>query len=717
MSESAEWRGAGVEHAGFISVDRELRVLFANAVARQTAPAESRETSADLAGRPLRDLVPPALREQVESSARRAIAQQMPLRFERHVDGHASGRWFDVSLQPSRDRVFIAVRDVTDSKLAESALRRSERRHTILADTGQLLESALSVQATLDQLAHLLVRWLCDWCVIYVPVPGGARRAMLAGRDPDTEALARRAIGDFHPESLETPVIRVLRTGRSILVSETPEGVIDAAQNGSSEYSRLLREHRPRSIINVPLAARGHTIAAIALVSSDDGRLFTDDDLSLAEEIARRAALAVDSARLYEEATRRALAESALRKAAAAVSAQLTIEPVLREIARNALVALDATGAFVERVDETSGQAVVVAAAGENAPPKGAATPYDGSFARHVVERGQPERIRDLSEPGRLVPRVLTDRCRGCPALVVPLLREEARGALFFIRAPGAAEFGDDEVERGALFGELAGLAFRKAYLLDLSERRRTDAEAASLARDEVLAVVSHDLRNPLHAIAMAASHLDEHVSALDSAKHHEQCGIIIRSSERMNRLIQDLLDVGRIDAQRFFIKRECHDPLQIAVETFDAFRPTAETRGFHARSDLHDGTRRIYVDRDRIMQALNNFLDNALKFAAAGSEIVLRVEPDPAKTGIRFSVADRGPGLTPDALSHVFDRYWQDESTAHKGAGLGLSIAKGIAEAHQGRVWAESTVDQGSTFHLWLPYSERCPPSPRESP
>jgi len=709
MSEGEGRHQKKLDGEGFVSVDQNLRVLFANAAMREVVNDGGPEGDKDLAGRALSDVMPSSLREQVQSFARRAIAEQTPLRFEQYLGN--GDRWFDVSLQPSPDQLFILFRDVTDAKLGERALRQSERRHAILADTGQLLESALSVQATLEQLAHLLVRWMCDWCVIYVPVAGGARRAMLAGRDPDTEALVRRTIGEIHPESLETPTIRVLRTGRSVLIAEATAAMIEAAENGSSEYKRLLRERPPRSIMNVPLLARGHTIAAMALVSTEEDRTYTKDDLMLAEEIARRASLAVDSARLYDEATRRALAESALRKAAAAVTARLTIDPVIREIARNALVALDAAGAFVERVDEQTKQAVVVATAGDHVPPNGASTPYDGSFARHVVERGQPERIGDLAEPGRLVPRVLTTRCRGCPALVVPLLREEARGALFFIRGQGSEPFGDDEVERGAIFGELAGLAFRKAFLLDLSERRRADAEAATLARDEVLAVVSHDLRNPLHAIAMAAGLLDEQAGVLDAAKHHEQCRMIIRSSERMNRLIQDLLDVSRIRAKRFTIKCDCESPLQIAEEAVAAFRSTAERRGVHLRPELHDGERPVDVDRDRIMQVLNNFLDNALKFGSEGSDIVVQVGPDSEGTGVEFSVADHGSGIAPGDLPHVFDRYWQEHSTAHKGAGLGLTIAKGIADAHHGRVWAESVVGTGSTFHLWLPYSDRCPP------
>src|SRR5262249_39079145 len=153
------------------------------------------------------------------------------------------------------------------------------------------------------------------------------------------------------------------------------------------------------------------------------------------------------------------------------------------------------------------------------------------------------------------------------------------------------------------------------------------DAEAATRARDEVLAVVSHDLRNPLHTIAMAASLLDDTSIGLDEAQRHEQCLIIKRSSERMSRLIQDLLDESRIEAQRFTVKCECENPWPLAEEAFEAFEPMAEARGLRLRRDIHDGTRPVYVDRDRIMQVLANFLDNALKFTPKGSEILLSVD------------------------------------------------------------------------------------------
>jgi signal transduction histidine kinase len=294
----------------------------------------------------------------------------------------------------------------------------------------------------------------------------------------------------------------------------------------------------------------------------------------------------------------------------------------------------------------------------------------------------------------------------------VPLVREGARGALFFVRGPDGAEFGDDEVERGAIFGELAGLAFRKAFLLELAEGQRADAEAATRARDEVLAVVSHDLRNPLHTITMAAAILDDPEIATDPATHHEQCSIIKRSSERMHRLIEDLLDVSRIEAGRFAVVCECQDPLPIAEEVGGTFQSRADERGIRLRRDFHGTPQPVYVDRDRIVQVLGNFLDNALKFSPEGSEIVLGLESDPSGTGMRYVVRDQGPGIATSDLPHVFDRYWQDRSTAHKGSGLGLAIAKGIAEAHRGRVSVESAEGEGSTFALWLPYSPECPPA-----
>lgn len=607
------------------------------------------------------------------------------------------------------DVTSIAMRRVlteAQERRTEEALRMNERRQTILADTGRLLEAGTSVQTTLERLARLFVQWLCDWCVIYQPHDHGARRVALAGREPDTEVMVRAAIGETLAESSDLPMIRVLRTGKSLLMAHVPASTLEGASAGSAAYQRILREHPPQSIVAVPLTGRGRTLAAAGLVSTDPARVFGADDLALAQEVADRAALALDNAQLYEQAARRAKQEAVLRRAMAAVTAKLELADVAREIASNALVVIDAAGAFVERVDRSDGRVTVVAAAGDLVPAEGTSAAYEGSLAQEVIRVGEAERIRDVGAPGERVPKVLATTYDRGPALVVPMLRQETVGALFFLRPSGAPTFDDDDVERAGIFGELAGLALRKAHLLEIAEQRRLEAEAATRARDEMLAIVAHDLRNPVHTVAMAADLLSDPAIRLSEEQRRQHQQIIARSARRMNRLIRDLLDAGQIEAGRLAVKCEVTDVSRVTADVCDAFQPIAEERRLRFRCVSESQIPHIDADRDRIMQVLGNYLDNAVKFSPAGGEIVLRVAPDPDTPGVRFSVCDEGPGIAPEALPRVFERYWQERSTAHKGAGLGLAIAKGIAEAHGGRVWAESSLGQGSTFNLWLPKS-----------
>ena len=293
---------------GFVCIDRDLRVQFVNRAARQVFNLDSDSAPTDYVGRPLGDIVDPDVLERLEPEIRRALEGQTLVRFEQHLG--PPDRWFDISAHPLGDQLSIFFREITDQKRAEAALRRSERRQTILADTAELLEATLGVHSTLDRLAHLVVRWLRDWCVIYLPVPGGLRRAMLAAREPETEMLVRRSIGGLHPESAEMTTMRVMRTRQPLLLHEISQDAINEPAEHDSEYARLLREHRPESAMVVPLVARGDAIGAMALVSTKTDSKFTNDDLTLAVEVARRAALALDSAKLYEDATQRALAES-----------------------------------------------------------------------------------------------------------------------------------------------------------------------------------------------------------------------------------------------------------------------------------------------------------------------------------------------------------------------------------------------------------------------
>ncbi|HEY2163201.1 MAG TPA: ATP-binding protein [Gemmatimonadaceae bacterium] len=246
----------------------------------------------------------------------------------------------------------------------------------------------------------------------------------------------------------------------------------------------------------------------------------------------------------------------------------------------------------------------------------------------------------------------------------------------------------------------------RRATEVDI-ERRLASEQRALRARDEVLAVVSHDLRNPLSVILLEAEHLLEQLPKTGDQRTRElreSMERISRSSRRMNALIQDLLDVATIEAKTFSVDVrpvESRDLLENAVS--DA-QPLAEAKHISLVMDLNDPPR-VDADPHRISQVLSNLLGNAIKFTPEGGTVTLRARPRDGTLAV--SIADTGHGIASEDLAHVFDRYWRPEGSTGEGTGLGLYIARGVVEAHGGRVRAESS-PQGATLIFTLPLEAR---------
>jgi PAS domain S-box-containing protein len=224
------------------------------------------------------------------------------------------------------------------------------------------------------------------------------------------------------------------------------------------------------------------------------------------------------------------------------------------------------------------------------------------------------------------------------------------------------------------------------------------EAQAATLARDEVLAVVSHDLRGPLSIIEIGTSTLLRRRS--DEAEVIQR---MKRAGQRMNVLIHDLLDVSALDSGRLRMELADEAVSQLVTDALDLVRPLADARHLHLVAEDQAPAARVACDHERIIQVFANLLGNAIKFTDEGGTVTVRVsELDGV---IRFAVVDSGVGIAPDQLEHVFDRYWQAGRRAGGGVGLGLAIAKGIVEAHQGTIRAESAGGgQGSSFSFDLP-------------
>jgi chemotaxis family two-component system sensor kinase Cph1 len=246
----------------------------------------------------------------------------------------------------------------------------------------------------------------------------------------------------------------------------------------------------------------------------------------------------------------------------------------------------------------------------------------------------------------------------------------------------------------------------RRAIEVDL-ERRLLSEQRAVRARDDLIAVVSHDLGNPLSVILMQAESMLKRASVgSEESLHLLRVGVerIRRSATHMKALIEDLLDLARIETQRFTLRLQSVESRVLLDEALLAAAPLAEAKRIALALDVID-LPRLEADPERIFRVLSNLLANAVKFTPEGGTITLRA----AQRGdeLLITVIDTGPGIAADHLPHVFERYWKARPASQAGAGLGLYIARGIVEAHGGRIWAESSAG-GATLIFTLPLIRR---------
>ncbi len=284
---------------------------------------------------------------------------------------------------------------------------------------------------------------------------------------------------------------------------------------------------------------------------------------------------------------------------------------------------------------------------------------------------------------------------RGRAAIVAPLV---TRGQTFGVVAALARETKPFEPDDVPLFAELA----RHAALAIDNARLYKESQQAVRAREEVLAIVSHDLRNPLNAVILAAQLLE--TSGNVAPEDLEPLETISLSAKRMTRLIADLLDVTRLEGgKRLPIEPE---PIEVEVildEASELFRAQAAAASITLQVRAAERLPKIHADRHRLMQVLSNLIGNSLKFTPAGGVITVNAERRGGEE-VLFTSADTGPGIPREHLGDIFNQYWQAKRTERMGAGLGLPIAKGIIEAHGGRIWVESEPGKGTKFYFTIP-------------
>jgi signal transduction histidine kinase len=252
------------------------------------------------------------------------------------------------------------------------------------------------------------------------------------------------------------------------------------------------------------------------------------------------------------------------------------------------------------------------------------------------------------------------------------------------------------------LLAQAAATALHRARSYDVAQEKRRRAELLAQARVEVLAVVAHDLRNPLSLIVTTTELLEED---LEPERRQQILSIAKRAGKQMNRLIGDLLDTVQMQSRRLSLDLEDLSVATILGQADENSRPRAEARQILLTVILPDDNMFVRADALRVQQVLGNLIGNALKFTPPEGYVTVRVAP--GNDEVVFHVTDSGPGIPAEQIPHLFEQFWQARSDK-RGVGLGLTIAKGIVDAHGGRIWAESTVGTGSTFSFTLPMVKR---------
>jgi PAS domain S-box-containing protein len=620
-------------------------------------------------------------------------------------------------IERERTRYYEAERQAR--AVAESA----RQRLAFLAAVSEALAGSLDYETTLAAVARLAVPDLADWCAIdLLEEDGTIRRLTAAHADPARIALARD-LDEHYPPSQRSAPARVAQTGAAVVQAiVTDNDLIAIARD--PEHLRLLRHLGISSLLVMPLQARQRIIGALMLVSSTPGR-YSEDDLPLVEDLARRVAVAVDNTRLYEEARaaearqrRQAARSAALAEASRAfAAAQPSLDDVLMALVRTATAQVG--DVCILRLLTDDGQWLRPVAIDHRDAARlpmlrevlaDAPTRLSYGLTGQAAATGEPVFLPDaLATELRpsIRPHFLPylDRFGISSMLIMPLkARGRVIGTIYCSRDAEGPLYTDEDRDFFYALADRAAIAVDNARLFQ-------EARDAVAARDQFLSVASHELRTPVTSIKAYVQLLRRQLdrAAPDPVRLRRALITIDEGADRLTRLIADLLDLSRLRLGQFALR---HQPLDLA-----ALVDTIAARVRDQLADCHQlqvGSLPrpclITGDTDRLDQVLTNLLDNAAKYSPTGGVIGITMAGE--NDGMCVRVRDEGIGLPAAALDTIFEPFNRAPNALDSqlpGLGLGLAICRDIVTRHGGRLWAESAGEgQGATFLLWLPFAAK---------
>ena len=615
-------------------------------------------------------------------------------------------------LKTFADQAVIAIENVrlfTELDARNRDLTEALEQQTATSEILRVIsQSRTDVQPVFETIAAAALK-LCRASSANVFTIDGEliRLAALVTSNPDGVEAVRRA----YPR----PLGRDIAAGRAVLtrnvvtipdVLEDPEyGIRDTAL--ASGF---------RSVLSVPLIRDGGPIGAISVGRREPGP-FPDNQIGLLQTFADQAVIAIENVRLFTELearttqlTRSVGELKALGEVGQAVSSTLDLATVLSTIVSRATELAGMDGGAIYEYDEIREKFYLRAAERYPAELVEAlrAMPIvrgEGALGRLAVS-SEPVQIRDIADESVYQSRVreILIRVGYRSLLAVPLLREDHLLGGLVVNQKSSGEFAPQVIELLKTFATQSALAIQNARLFREIEDKSRQLEIASQHKSEFLANMSHELRTPLNAIIGFSEVLYERMFGEINDKQAEYLADILESGRHLLSLINDILDLSKIEAGRMELEPTDFNLPGAIENTLTLVRERAHRRGIALERTLDPRLSIICADERKVKQVLLNLLSNALKFTPEGGRIAVRADVRDGK--IEISVSDTGVGIATEDLEAVFEEFRQVGLAAKKveGTGLGLAISRKFIELHGGRIWVTSQLEVGSTFAFTLP-------------
>jgi signal transduction histidine kinase/ribosomal protein L18E len=615
-------------------------------------------------------------------------------------------------LQTFADQAVIAIENVRLFKELEARNRDLTEALEQQTATSEILRvisrSQTDVQPVFDTIAAAALKLCRASSANLVTFDGELLHiAALAIVNPEGADAVRRLYP--RPRSRDTAATRAVLTGRVVAIPdvlEDPEYAVGASAVAGGF----------RSVLAVPLM-REKTPIGVILVGRPDPGPFPDKQIVLLQTFADQAVIAIENVRLFKELearttdlTRSVGELKALGDVGQAVSSTLDLETVLNTIVSRATQLTGMDGGSIWEYDETREEFYLHAT--DKLPDELVealrATPIkkgEGALGRLAVT-GEPVQVRDIVDEGVYQSRVreILIRLGYRSLLAVPLLREDHLLGGLSVNRKSAGDFAPEVIDLLKTFATQSALAIQNARLFREIEVKSRELETASRHKSEFLANMSHELRTPLNAIIGFSEVLSERMFGEINDKQAEYLTDILESGRHLLSLINDILDLSKIEAGRMELEPTDFD-LPAAIEnTLILVRERAQRRGITLGRTVDERLGMIRADERKLKQVLLNLLSNALKFTPEGGQIDVQARAHNGEAEI--SVADTGVGIAPEDQEAVFEEFRQVGTAARKveGTGLGLAISRKFIELHGGRIWVKSQVGMGSTFAFTVP-------------